>query len=78
MKAREGNYKPLIAISRPQKMPIVGMRDDTTVGYSDKFPVTLEGRLIAMIPMTVGVGLFGTFAAYLAARFIGHGKSPPS
>ncbi|RDC64624.1 potassium channel family protein [Adhaeribacter pallidiroseus] len=42
----------------------------TTVGYGDKFPVTTEGRLIAALLMTVGVGLFGTFTAYVASWFI--------
>ena len=42
----------------------------TTVGYGDKFPVTTEGRMIAALLMTVGVGLFGTFTAYLASWFV--------
>ena len=42
----------------------------TTVGYGDKFPVTTEGRVIAELLMTVGVGLFGTFTAYLASWFV--------
>ncbi|OFY86787.1 MAG: ion transporter [Bacteroidetes bacterium RIFCSPLOWO2_12_FULL_31_6] len=42
----------------------------TTVGYGDKFPVTTEGRIIASILMTVGVGLFGTFTAYIASLFV--------
>ncbi|MCB0764758.1 MAG: ion transporter [Flavobacteriales bacterium] len=42
----------------------------TTVGYGDKFPVTTEGRVIAAILMTAGVGVFGTFAAYLASLFV--------
>lgn len=42
----------------------------TTVGYGDKFPVTTEGRIIAGILMTAGVGLFGTFTAYVATWFI--------
>ncbi len=46
----------------------------TTVGYGDKFPVTTEGRIIAALLMTVGVGLFGTFTAYLASWFIGEDK----
>ncbi|MEL1246354.1 ion transporter [Flavobacterium sp. DGU11] len=41
----------------------------TTVGYGDKFPVTTEGRVIAAILMTAGVGLFGTFTAYVASWF---------
>ncbi|MDB5206616.1 MAG: ion transporter [Flavisolibacter sp.] len=42
----------------------------TTVGYGDKFPVTSEGRIIAAVLMTVGVGLFGTFTAYVASWFV--------
>lgn len=42
----------------------------TTVGYGDKFPVTPEGRAIAVILMTAGVGLFGTFTAYVASHFL--------
>lgn len=46
----------------------------TTVGYGDKFPVTTEGRIIASFLMTVGVGLFGTFTAFLASWFFEHTK----
>ena len=46
----------------------------TTVGYGDKFPVTTEGRVIAALLMTVGVGLFGTFTAYLSSWFVGETK----
>lgn len=42
----------------------------TTVGYGDKYPVTTEGRLIAMTLMTFGVGLFGTFTAYISSMFV--------
>ena len=42
----------------------------TTVGYGDKFPVTHEGRAIAAVLMTAGVGLFGTFTAYVASYFL--------
>jgi voltage-gated potassium channel len=41
----------------------------TTVGYGDKFPVTTEGRVIGVILMFVGVGMFGTFTAYVASWF---------
>lgn len=46
----------------------------TTVGYGDKFPVTTEGRIIAAILMTAGVGLFGTFTAYVASWFVTENK----
>lgn len=42
----------------------------TTVGYGDRYPVTSEGRLIAAVLMTIGVGLFGISTAYLASWFI--------
>lgn len=46
----------------------------TTVGYGDKFPVTTEGRIIAIFLMTAGVGLFGTFTAYIASVFVSDNK----
>jgi voltage-gated potassium channel len=42
----------------------------TTVGYGDKYPVTTEGRILAAMLMTVGVGLFGTFTAYVSSWFV--------
>jgi voltage-gated potassium channel len=47
----------------------------TTVGYGDKFPVTTEGRIIAAILMTGGVGMFGTFTAYIASWFVSEKKT---
>ncbi|MFV8366124.1 ion transporter [Flavobacterium sp. XS1P27] len=46
----------------------------TTVGYGDKFPVTTEGRIIAVILMTAGVGLFGTFTAFASSWFVEDNK----
>lgn len=46
----------------------------TTVGYGDKFPVTTEGRLIGMVLMTAGVGLFGTFSGFVASWFVAGSK----
>jgi voltage-gated potassium channel len=43
----------------------------TTVGYGDRFPVTTEGRMVAVLLMAAGVGLFGTFSGLLAAWLIG-------
>jgi voltage-gated potassium channel len=42
----------------------------TTVGYGDKYPVTGEGRLIGVVVMVSGVGLFGTYTAYIASLFL--------
>lgn len=43
----------------------------TTVGYGDAFPVTAEGRIIAVVLMTAGVGLFGTLSGAVAGWFVG-------
>jgi voltage-gated potassium channel len=43
----------------------------TTVGYGDRYPTTGEGRMIAVLLMSAGVGLFGVFSGFLASWFIG-------
>ncbi len=50
----------------------------TTVGYGDRYPVTTEGRALAVFLMTAGVGLFSIFSAFLAARFIGNSADDSS
>jgi voltage-gated potassium channel len=50
------------------------METITTVGYGDKYPVTGEGRLIGVVLMVSGVGLFGTYTAYIASLFLGEKK----
>jgi voltage-gated potassium channel Kch len=42
----------------------------TTVGYGDEFPVTNEGRIVGVLLLTIGVGLFGTFTAFIANVFL--------
>ena len=42
----------------------------TTVGYGDQFPVTNVGRLVGVLVMTAGVGLFGTLSGFLANTFL--------
>ena len=39
----------------------------TTVGYGDRFPVTTEGRIVAVVLMLVGIGLVGSVTATVAA-----------
>jgi voltage-gated potassium channel len=46
----------------------------TTVGYGDKFPVTPGGRIVGVILIITGVGLFGTFTAYVASWFFERDK----
>lgn len=48
----------------------------TTVGYGDRFPVTLEGRLVAAMLMAAGVALFGTLSGLVASWFL-HGDHAP-
>jgi voltage-gated potassium channel len=43
----------------------------TTVGYGDRFPVTEDGRFIATMLMVVGIGLFSSLTALLAAWVMG-------
>lgn len=42
----------------------------TTVGYGDTFPVTFEGRLVAVGVMVIGVSLIGLVSATLASGFL--------
>jgi len=42
----------------------------TTVGYGDRYPVTDMGRLIGMLVMTTGVGVFATFAGYIGNKLL--------
>ncbi len=42
----------------------------TTVGYGDLCPITPGGRIIAIITMVVGSGIFGTFISLVGSSFL--------
>ena len=42
----------------------------TTVGYGDKYPVTVEGKLVAIVLMVAGVGLFGVLTGLFARLLV--------
>ena len=51
----------------------------TTVGYGDQFPVSGPGRIVGMIVMMLGVGLFGVLTGFLANAFLAEDdNSPPT
>jgi voltage-gated potassium channel len=50
----------------------------TTVGYGDRFPITNAGRIVGMVIMIAGVGLFGTLTGYLANTFLAPPKKKSS
>jgi voltage-gated potassium channel len=42
----------------------------STVGYGDRYPVTVEGRLVAVSLMVAGIALLGVVTASLASWFV--------
>jgi voltage-gated potassium channel len=43
----------------------------STVGYGDRYPVTGEGRLVAVLLMLAGIALLGVVTAAVASWFVG-------
>jgi voltage-gated potassium channel len=42
----------------------------TTVGYVDRYPISVEGRLVAVFLMAAGVGVFGLLSGLVASWFL--------
>lgn len=47
-----------------------GFVTSTTVGYGDIYPVTTIGRIIAMMVMLIGIGIFGFITASVASILV--------
>ena len=47
----------------------------STVGYGDQFPVTNAGRILGVVIIVLGVGIFGTLTGFLANAFIAPKKT---
>ena len=48
----------------------------TTVGYGDLYPTTVEGRLIGILVMVVGVASMSLLTAAIASRFVRIEREP--
>jgi voltage-gated potassium channel len=66
----EGQVQPNVFGSLPDCMywAIITL---TTVGYGDKFPVTIFGKLLAGITAVMGLGLFALPVGIIASGFMG-------
>lgn len=47
----------------------------TTVGYGDVYPVTPEGRIVAVVLMAVGIGVVGAMTASVASWILGRAQA---
>jgi voltage-gated potassium channel len=42
----------------------------STVGYGDRYPVTIEGKIAAVLLMACGIGVFGVLSGFMASWFV--------
>jgi len=42
----------------------------TTVGYGDITPTTVQGKIVAMVVMLVGIGFLSVLTASIASMFV--------
>jgi voltage-gated potassium channel len=47
----------------------------TTVGYGDLYPKTVQGRVIGIVLMFVGIGFLSLLTASIASRFVRQERS---
>jgi voltage-gated potassium channel len=47
----------------------------TTVGYGDRYPITVGGRIAGMFVMLMGLGIIGALASILASLLVGASSS---
>ncbi len=50
----------------------------TTVGYGDQYPVTVGGRIVGTLMLTVGVALFATASGFIANAFLSRQAAAPA
>ena len=49
-----------------------------TVGYGDQYPVTVGGRIVGTLMLTVGVALFATASGFIANAFLSRTAVAPA
>lgn len=47
-----------------------GFTTITTVGYGDVVPVTIQGRIVSILLMVIGVSFFASFTALFVTTFV--------
>ena len=53
-----------------------GLVTITTVGYGDRYPVTGEGRIIGVLLLFAGIGLFSVLTGFIANAFLAPRRRP--